>query len=211
HEPLRKLKQQRAQLARRPQRLERQQELPPDLVLGFGRKIAVVHGAARFDSKRAAHLRRQHLGIRLMLRQEPERLDVEYELRRRALRPEAGVTRRRERVVRAVDLDDGKALSVVAQPLLRGLHLGRIKLAAADQARIRPGGRADEYPSVRHAPMHGSGRHSPRIRDAAQPACALTQATYLSIQPCRKLRVSPLASSPESVKKPSSTWMKTSG
>jgi len=67
-----------------------------------------------------------------------------------------------------------------------------------------------------HRPSHGCGSRSTlaAVNPSAEPLldsqsvhhfagkCVCTQATYLSIQPCRNLRVSSLAMSPASVKNP---------
>ena len=86
----------------------------------------------------------QDARLRLVAGEQAERLDVEDEVVRSALRPLLGRRRQRHRVVARVDLDDRELGRVVAQPLLRARDLRRIELAGVDQALVRPRRRAYE-------------------------------------------------------------------
>jgi hypothetical protein len=84
-----------------------------------------------------------------MCGEEAKGFHVENEVRRRALGPELSGALGRQRVVGAVDLDQGKLRRVVAQPRLRAGSRARIEAARLDQRLVGPGRRSDEYLSHR--------------------------------------------------------------
>ena len=122
-EPARELEQDGAELAGRLERLERRGEHRPDQLAApsSGRSLRIeaallerVLGQLLLAPARGSDAR-----VDRVLGEQPERLDVEDEVRRRSLDPERGVSLGGKRVVGGVDLDERKALRVVAQAVLR--------------------------------------------------------------------------------------------
>ena len=79
-----------------------------------------------------------------MVREQRVRLDVERELRRRALDPEHRVRLARREVIGGVDLHDRELRGVELQPCLGRLGVGRVEVAVLDQRRIGPRRGADQ-------------------------------------------------------------------
>ena len=154
-EPGRKLEQDGAELSCPLERLQGKGEAPPHLIGQFGREIGVIESLLLGQRPECfADVLRQHLGRRLVLGEEAERLDVEDEGRRGTLYPQIGHLRSRQGVVGTVDLDQGKVRGVVAKPPFGSAGALRIEQPGIDQGLVRPGGGADE--DVTHTLRTGS-------------------------------------------------------
>ncbi len=139
-EPRRVLEENRPQLAGAIERQERLVEAAPHLVSHLRRQVLHVDVALLSQLSRQRFLQvpgeRLHGGA--VAGEERVGLDVERELVGRALDPELGVAGGRNRVVRRVNLDDRKALGVVAEARLRRPGSGRWIPATIDQSLIGP-------------------------------------------------------------------------
>ena len=103
---MRELEEDRAEAPGRLERAKRGHEHLLDALQRVGREVLAIE-ALLFRRQLLAHLLRQPAGADRVMGQERERLDVEDEVRRRALDPERGVALRGKRVVGRVDLDQG--------------------------------------------------------------------------------------------------------
>ena len=99
-----------------------------DLLTNLPRRM--LHPPRAADVDVVAEIGRQLLEANRVAGHQPERLDMEHEPRRSALRPARGDLCGRQGVIRRVDLDRVESLRVVAQPLL----------TRADATRIPEGG-----------------------------------------------------------------------
>ncbi len=140
----RKLKQQHPELAGLAQRPKRAREhLETEIQHGTGRVLQARHGPLL----RAEHLLdrdRKPCGVRRMLRQQRERLEVEDEIIGRALGPQPRIFLGGQRVVTGVNFHGLEVPGVKSKPVLSGLRRRRIKGVRLDQARIGPRGRTDQ-------------------------------------------------------------------
>ena len=118
----------------------------------------------------------ERVALRRVVRQQRVRLDVERELRRRALDPQHRVLLARREVVGGVDLDQRELRRVEPQPRLGALGVGRVEVPVLDQRRVGPRGGADQDPSGHlrctaptpsPRPRGGPGRSSPARRRRA--------------------------------------------
>jgi hypothetical protein len=78
-------------------------------------------------------------GGSLVLREQSEGLDVEYEAFESAIRPELRGLFVGDRIVAAVDFDDRELFGVEAQPVFRALGARRIKTSGLYERCIGPG------------------------------------------------------------------------
>ena len=146
-DPRRELEMHGAELAGSPQDLEHAEtvararvESPPARLRRRRSPLSTGPSAARMSFAR--------LHRRLVPREESICLDVENELGRRPLDPEACILFDRNAVVAAVDLHDRKLRRVVAEPIFRCPGACRIEAAGVDQRLVGPGRVADQ--DVRH-------------------------------------------------------------
>ncbi len=142
--------------------VERGEEPFPDLLVRVGRQVVGVD-VLLVGLRPQVLVDRGELGR--VPGQQAERLDVEDEAVRSALRPQGRGRLRRRRVVGGVDLDHRESRGVVRQPLLRGVHVGRVP-ARREQRLVGPGRGSDPDPVLR-ARGHDASlpvsarRHSP--------------------------------------------------
>ena len=161
-EPRRELEQDRAQLARGPQRLERGQEPVPGRLRHRRVHVLQVHPVLPGRTRRLAQVGRERPDRRRVLGEQAERLDVEGEAGRRAVGPGPSGLLGGQRVVGGVHLHQRELPGVVAQPLLRVVRLGRVP-ARLDQRPVRP--RRGTHPDLSHAPdLPGSAALNPGPR-----------------------------------------------
>lgn len=144
--PGRKLAMHQAQLAGRAQRLQGQQEAPPELVAPGGRQLVVETGAGAFGlpAEIAQQVGGQGAQGCLVPREEPEGLDVEDKTAGRALRPGMRGLGGGQAVIGRIRLDHRKAGGVEAQAGGRIAGLGRVETPAGQQGGVGPGGSADQ-------------------------------------------------------------------
>ena len=155
-EPRRELEQHGAQLAGLGQRRQGLAVLQPEQLEGVRLQVAAVDAALAGGARRrpVAQPGRHALHGRHVPGEQPEGLDVEHEAPRRARHPALRVLQSGRRVVGGVDLDDGEAFCVEAQPCLRAAHAARVEAPAADERGVGPGSSFPPDPAVRvHAAL----------------------------------------------------------
>ena len=140
-EPGRVLEQERAELARAAQRLERGQEPLPGLVGHLRVDVLEVDPLLAGLGRGLAQVGGQCLDRRRVLGEQPERLDVEGEPGRGAFGPGFGGLLGGQRVVGGVHLDQRELARVVPEPFLRRVRLRRVP-ACLDQRPVGPRRRA---------------------------------------------------------------------
>ena len=138
-EPARVLEEDGAELAGAAQRLDAVEEAVPDLVLDLCGQVAGVDAllVEQLRRQRLAQVLRQPLDLRRLAGHERVGLDVEREVRRRALQPQLAGAPRRQGVVRRVHLDERELVRVVDEPILGAAGVGRVEDAGRGHRRDR--------------------------------------------------------------------------
>ena len=158
-EPGRELQQDRAELARVAQRLERGQEPVPRLVGHLRVDVLEVDPVLAGLLRGLAQVGGQRRDRGGVLGEQAERLDVEGEPGRGPRRPGRGGLLGGQRVVGGVHLDQRELAGVIPQPLLRRVRLRRIP-AGRDQRPVGPRRRA--RPDLPHGSSVGIRRTGQR-------------------------------------------------
>jgi hypothetical protein len=133
----RELEQERRELARGSERLDRLEHGAGQLLL---QPPVELHAPARPGRRLLAQLLRERIERRGVARQQPVQLDVEREAARRDLPPARDLGRGGNGVEGGVDLDGVEALRVVRQPVA-SRQSRRVPLL--DEPGVRPARRAD--------------------------------------------------------------------
>ena len=162
HDVLRQLEENAAELARRPQRLERLEESPEDLSAQLPRRA--VDATAVVDGHLVAKVFRQRLDLHQVSCHQPERLHVHREPVGRAIGPALHHGLARQPIERRVDLDRVEALGVVRQAFLRR-ELRRVEVLR--QGLVGPGARPDA----------DRRRHDSRLHQNRRESCGVARTT----------------------------------